>query len=149
MASAINYLHTLNICHRDIKPQNILLNYQTDETGIPECKLIDFGLSCLIAEKSNFESRVGTLLYVAPEVLKGSYDKRCDIWALGIVLYVMISGEVPYIFNHKEELYKLVKAGKVDWSGSFWTNMENNISADGIKCLKSMLQIDPKKRITA
>ena len=58
-------------------------------------------MSCLTTIEGKFESKVGTLLYVAPEVLKGNYDEMCDIWALGIVLYVLLSGEIPYIFKNR------------------------------------------------
>ena len=60
----------------------------------------------------------GTLLYVAPEILSGHYNESCDIWALGIILFILLSGEVPYDFTTREELYNKVKKGKLDWSSS-------------------------------
>jgi calcium-dependent protein kinase len=93
---ALKHLHANGICHRDLKPENIMfLNKQTDTI-----KLIDFGLSKKLNTSSNLLERqnsvVGTPYYVAPEVLTMDYDFRCDIWSVGVILFIMLSGYPPF-----------------------------------------------------
>lgn len=91
---AVNYLHSKNIAHRDLKPENIL--FSKDDN----IKLIDFGLSKpsmnLNGSKAKFGTVVGTPYYLAPEVLKGDYNKECDCWSLGVIMYVILTGILPF-----------------------------------------------------
>lgn len=80
------HMHNSNIVHRDLKPDNILF---LDKTIDSEVKIIDLGLANKI-RNFDFRSTVGTPYYVAPEVLKGSYDKACDIWSLGVIMWIML-----------------------------------------------------------
>ena len=105
------------ICHRDLKPENFLLQ---DEGPDAEIKLIDFGLSKrfgldveeqdteAVKNKLKMKTVVGTPYYVAPEVLKQSYDKSCDIWSLGIILYIFLCGYPPFEGNDSQEIFKNV-----------------------------------------
>ena len=86
---AISYLHTNGICHRDIKPENFMF-------AGGELKLIDFGLAAKFGSGSELNSQVGTAAYLAPEVLRGHYTYKCDIWSAGVMLYLMITGTTPY-----------------------------------------------------
>jgi len=86
--SAIHYLHEQGISHRDLKPENFLFENNSPDA---EIKIIDFGLSKSFLDNT-MRTVVGTALYVAPEVLKGKYDNRCDNWSLGIITYVLLSG---------------------------------------------------------
>lgn len=91
---AVNYLHTKSICHRDLKPENFLY---ADNSPNAEIKIIDFGLSSKFAENAiPMHSIVGTPYYVAPEVLRKNYGKECDIWSLGVILYILLSGYPPF-----------------------------------------------------
>ena len=99
--SAINYLHERGISHRDLKPENFLFENTTDDA---EIKIIDFGLSKQFFE-SSMRTVVGTALYVAPEVLKGKYDNRCDNWSLGIIAYVLLCGNPPFYGNNNKEIF--------------------------------------------
>ena len=84
-------MHSQGVIHRDIKPENIML------TENDELKLIDFGLSCMVnGAKSKSKAVAGTPYYMAPEVLAGLYDSKCDIWAIGVLLYVFMSGYLPF-----------------------------------------------------
>ena len=89
--SALNHMHSQGIVHRDIKPENIMV------TKEDELKLIDFGLSKRNKSMDNkMQTIAGTPYYMAPEVLKGEYDSKCDIWSLGVLLYVFMCGYLPF-----------------------------------------------------
>ncbi|MCQ2821395.1 MAG: protein kinase [archaeon] len=103
---AVNYLHKHEICHRDIKPDNILFSTIEEDSPI---KLIDFGFSEIFCkENSLMEDSMGTIFYMAPEVLQGKYTLKCDIWACGIILYVMLTGEAPFFSCDKNELIEKI-----------------------------------------
>jgi len=88
---AINHCHASGVVHRDIKPENIMIG----KDG--EYKLIDFGLSRRISNKNSTMSTIaGTPYYMAPEVIDGDYTSMCDIWSLGVLLYVLVSGYLPF-----------------------------------------------------
>lgn len=90
---AIAHCHESGVCHRDLKPDNILINKNYD------LKVIDFGLSKHIDKNiRSLVSRVGTPAYMAPEVILGNrYDLKCDIWSLGVLMYNLICGNVPFL----------------------------------------------------
>ena len=93
ISSAIYYLHSFGIVHRDLKPENIMMTKNSNDSV---SKLNDFGLSTIIGPNVKCSEKCGTLCYVAPEVLLGkSYDKRVDLWSLGIISYVLLSGCLP------------------------------------------------------
>ena len=94
---AVNYLHCHGICHRDLKPENILLS-SMDEFS--QLKLIDFGLSKVLETMDEtMKGEVGTLYYMAPEVILGDYNEKCDVWSCGVILYIMLSGNPPFFFK--------------------------------------------------
>lgn len=103
--SACDYIHSKGIAHRDLKPENLLLSSNSEDA---EIKIIDFGLSkklrhCGIVE-SRRQSKVGTPLYVAPEVLNGHYSFECDNWSLGCIMYFLLCGETPFFSEDIDEL---------------------------------------------
>ena len=87
----LNYLHTFDIVHRDLKLENFLYSHKGEDA---EIKLIDFGLSQKYQEVNDIKMKTvaGTALYVAPEVLEGKYDAKCDLWSCGIIMYLLLSG---------------------------------------------------------
>ena len=102
---AVNHCHTNRIVHRDLKPENIM--YDGDD-GI---KIIDFGLSKSFVDGS-MHTVAGTPLYLAPEVLTGNYGQECDCWSLGVVMYVILSGYLPFPGRNSAEIYEKVKSGQ-------------------------------------
>lgn len=119
MAGSIRYLHSNGIVHRDLKPENLLLSAADDLTSI---KLIDFGLSkqCL-AEGQSMHTRAGTPYYIAPEVLNGTYGMECDIWSLGVILYILVAGYPPFYGNDDREILQKVRNCIYDFTGQEWT----------------------------
>lgn len=103
---ALLHCHSQNIIHRDIKPENIM--YGPDG----EVRLVDFGLAKQTKKNSSLHTVAGTPYYIPPEVLQGSYGKECDLWSLGVVLYVMITGNFPFDGNNRAEVFSLIKKGK-------------------------------------
>jgi calcium-dependent protein kinase len=108
---ALAYLHKKKVCHRDIKPENILF------TSSGTVKLGDFGLARLMEGTDAF-SRVGTPYYLAPEVILGRYNQRCDLWSLGVVLFYALLGSLPFKGEDFEELFSSIQNGVVrEWHG--------------------------------
>ena len=90
LLSACYHMHSQGVIHRDIKPENIMLSKEG------EIKLIDLGLSQRTQGNKKLKTVAGTPYYMAPEVLDGHYDYKCDLWSLGVLLYVFMSGYLPF-----------------------------------------------------
>ena len=147
MLRAINHLHIKNICHRDLKPQNFLF---ASEAADSELKLIDFGLAHrfsdnLYKKKMNMETFVGTPHFIAPEILKGKYDKKCDIWSLGIIMCLMLTGTYPFIGSNNNQVYRSIMVEELKFDSTVF----QHISPLGIEFMKSILKKSPKERPTA
>lgn len=137
---AVSYLHSLNIIHRDLKPENILFKSKSDDS---EIKIIDFGLSKKCGEAETMHSVVGTLYYVAPEVLEKKYGHECDIWSLGVILYILLSGRPPFEGQNVEVFTKIIKA-EYDFESKRW----KKVSKEAIDLIQKMMEHDKKKRIS-
>lgn len=138
---AINHCHSENICHRDLKPENILLD--TDN----KVKLIDFGAAETFDKQQGMKGMIGTAYYIAPEVLneKGNYNEKCDMWSLGVILYMLLTGLAPFNGKTEEDIFKAIKKGTY----SVVPLEKRKISADAIELIRKMLTYAPKLRITA
>ncbi len=106
--SAIAYLHEHNICHRDIKPQNILLK---DKANIKSIKLIDFGIAKVFKEKEYENQPKGTTMYLAPQIINGKYGKEVDNWACGVILYILLCGRPPFYGKDIQAILLSIKKG--------------------------------------
>jgi len=139
----IRYCHEeKNIVHRDLKPENFLLSDRTDDAQV---KIIDFGLSTHAKRSSIMHQQVGTIYYVAPEVLSGSYNEKVDIWSIGVVAYVLLCGFPPFNGGDEVLTYDLVKAGNVTFPSPAW----DHISEEAVAFIKRLLELDPEKRPSA
>ena len=103
---ALHHMHSQKVVHRDIKPENIMLS----SNG--ELKLIDFGLSKRQDGNKKLKTIAGTPYYMAPEVLDGQYDSKCDTWSLGVLLYVFMSGYLPFQGENRNDVFYKIQNGK-------------------------------------
>ena len=139
--SAVAYLHSKKIAHRDIKPENILF-VSNDALNV---KLLDFGNSRKMGENEAMSGVYGTAYYVAPEVLQGNYTEKCDVWSVGVILYMLLSGNPPFNGRLDVEILNNVKQGSYEIQGGVW----NEISDSAKNLIVKMLTLDPDQRITA
>jgi len=141
---AICYCHRNQIIHRDIKPENIMIT-KREKNGCLQVKLIDFG-TAKIFEKGQSENRyVGSSYYMAPEVLKRKYDEKCDLWSIGVIFYILLTGRPPFDGNDDEEILKNVEIGVYDKTSYPFPSL----SSYAKDLINKLLQYDPKKRISA
>lgn len=137
--SALSHMHAQGVVHRDIKPENIMLA----KNG--ELKLIDFGLSKRTQGNKKMKTIAGTPYYMAPEVLDGQYDSKCDTWSIGVLLYVFMSGYLPFQGENRNEVFSKIQNGKFHFK-----HQEFEVaSPEVIDLIKKLLIVDPKKRLTA
>lgn len=109
-------------------------------------KLIDFGLSQLNQTLSTkMSEQVGTPYYVAPEVIKGKYVSKCDMWSFGVLLYIMLSGYLPFTGDDAEEVYKKVQSAKFTMEQKEW----KKVSEEAKDLVSKLLVVDYKKRLSA
>lgn len=107
--SGINYCHQRKVVHRDLKPENILMSRHQDD---PKITIIDFGTSCYQDPGKILNEKLGTLYYIAPEVLNKEYDEKCDLWSIGVILFILLCGYPPFNGNNDSEIRKSIKRGK-------------------------------------
>ena len=114
--------------------------------GDGHIKLIDFGLAKQTAKKKHLMSTLaGTPYFIAPEVLYGTYGRECDIWSLGVLLYMLLSGDYPFDGDSKAEVFEKIKQGHFEFKKPSW----KKISKEGKKLICQMICKDRKQRITA
>lgn len=133
--SAIEYCHNKGICHRDLKPENLLYLYPGTEKDNP-IKIIDFGLSQYISKEAKLKTKVGTAYYVSPEILNGKYSEKCDIWSIGVILYVLLSGDPPFNGPNDNVIYSKIAKMKYSFPKDKW----ENISDEAIDLISNMLK---------
>ena len=139
---AVNYMHEMNICHRDLKPDNFLYASKEPEADI---KVADFGMATgFAATGDSLNSVVGTPYYIAPEVLKGLYGKECDIWSLGVVMFFLLSGEQPFRSASLADIYKLISTCNYSFSSPVWSS----VSPQAKNLIQQLLVINPEHRIS-
>ena len=140
--SALAYCHSKGVTHRDLKPENILLEDKNEGLSI---KVADFGSSSFIDSKKKLSGCFGSAYYVAPEVLMGQYNEKCDIWSVGVIMYILLTGKPPYKGSDERIIMDQVKTTPLQVEGSQFLNL----SRDSINLLQSLLVVDYSSRISA
>ena len=128
--------------HRDLKPENVLLEASKE---FDQIKVIDFGTALAYKAQEKQKETIGTPYYIAPEVLKKDYGKECDIWSLGVMAYIILSGIPPFNGGSDSEIMSAIKTGKFDFKAPVW----KQISQEAKDFITQLLTYDPKKRPTA
>jgi len=142
MLLAINYLHNEGVVHRDLKLENFLY----DEKGSDVLKLIDFGFSNFFRESTAMRESCGTLHYIAPEVLSQSYfGGSCDMWSLGVIVYILLAGHVPFDGACSARIIRAISAGAFTMRTQHWSN----VSLEAQDFVKKLLVVKPADRMTA
>ncbi|XP_066574552.1 serine/threonine-protein kinase DCLK2 isoform X3 [Amia ocellicauda] len=144
LASALKYLHCLNIVHRDIKPENLLVCEYAD--GSKSLKLGDFGLATVV--EGPLHTVCGTPTYVAPEIIaETGYGLKVDIWAAGVITYILLCGFPPFRSenNLQEDLFDQILLGRLDFPSPYW----DNITDSAKELIGRMLQVNVEARYTA
>lgn len=140
----VNYLHERGICHRDLKLENFLFTSNADVSKA-SLKMIDFGLATTCKDGEEMTNMVGTPMYVAPEVLLGSYTRSCDLWSCGVILYILLSGVPPFKGQNKKQTVAQVLTGEFRFHEKYW----KHVSKGAKDLISKLLTVDPRKRYTA
>ncbi|XP_026066596.1 calcium/calmodulin-dependent protein kinase type II delta chain-like isoform X14 [Carassius auratus] len=141
---SVHHIHQHDIVHRDLKPENLLLASKCKNAAV---KLADFGLAIEVqGDQQAWFGFAGTPGYLSPEVLrKEAYGKPVDIWACGVILYILLVGYPPFWDEDQHKLYQQIKAGAYDFPSPEW----DTVTPEAKNLINQMLTINPSKRITA
>ncbi|XVE78991.1 hypothetical protein DITRI_Ditri14bG0022300 [Diplodiscus trichospermus] len=134
--------HSMGVIHRDLKPENFLLLNKDENSPL---KATDFGLSVFYKPGDVFKDIVGSAYYIAPEVLKRRYGPEADIWSIGVMLYILLSGVPPFWAESEHGIFNSILRGHVDFTSDPWPS----ISPQAKDLVRKMLNSDPKQRLTA
>uniref|UniRef100_A0A8D8Y790 non-specific serine/threonine protein kinase n=1 Tax=Cacopsylla melanoneura TaxID=428564 RepID=A0A8D8Y790_9HEMI len=144
LVSAVHFMHSRGVVHRDLKPENLLFS---DLAG-DNIKVVDFGFACL--KRESLHTPCFTLQYAAPEVLrqdKSGYDENCDLWSLGVILYTMLCGRVPFHARSRDDtalsIMNRIKEGQFNFAAEAWSNVSNEAK----DLTKGLLTVNPAQRI--
>jgi len=139
LLKALMHLNSLRMCHRDIKLENIMIDPAT-----LHIKLIDFGFSSFIMDKDLLYTQVGTPYYISPQILKGEYGKEWDMWSIGIVWFILLTGFPPFKSNNLKEIYRTIVQNNIEFLPKLWRNKSNF----AYSFTRQWLQYNPSERLT-
>eukprot|EP00928_Gymnodinium_smaydae_P067575 TRINITY_DN50574_c0_g1_i1.p1 TRINITY_DN50574_c0_g1~~TRINITY_DN50574_c0_g1_i1.p1 ORF type:complete len:599 (-),score=134.19 TRINITY_DN50574_c0_g1_i1:28-1596(-) len=140
MLLAVAYLHAHHIVHRDLKLENFL--YERENTD--HIKLIDFGFAKFWDRGNLMSQACGSIHYVAPEVLAHAYNEKADMWSIGVIVYMLLTGSPPFHGSSDNEVLKKIQRGKLHQSSRF-----KKLSESARELVQAMLNIDPVRRLSA
>ena len=134
----------MRVIHRDIKPENIMITGR-ENNGLLHVKLIDFGTAKIFIEGNKQKALVGSSYYIAPEVIRGKYDEECDLWSVGVIMYILLTGTPPFNGEDDDSILNAVSKGKYD------TNIEpyKALTPEAKDLITKLLKYNPDERITA
>ena len=143
MSTAVYYMHSFGVAHRDLKPENVLMTSDEEESDI---RILDFGLSKILGPYEKCDEPYGTLTYCAPEIIIDEpYSKAVDLWSLGIMTYLMVSGKLPFNSEDENEIARQVVYDEPDYiKNPIW----KNITPECKDFIQRLLEKDQNKRMT-
>lgn len=153
IVAAVAHCHSRGVLHRDLKPENILLASAPSASprgarAHPQrivTKIADFGLALALNQGETARGVAGSPFYIAPEVLTGEYGLAADVWSLGVILYILLSGVPPFWGPNDTAVFVQVLRGEVDFAEPAWAQ----VSADAKALIRALLQKDPAGRPSA
>ena len=128
----LSYLHDKGIVHRDMKPDNIVL--EENDGSRMNIKIIDFGAATYITRKTPLKGAVGTIGYSAPEVYKGTYNEKIDVWSGGVIMYILLCGKPPFEGTTDQQVIERTCSMRINVSGGVW----NSISREAVELLQAI-----------
>ncbi len=147
--SGLNYLHSKNIVHRDLKLENILISEIEKDKETNEkyfwVKIIDFGTAKIFEKNKNEKAVVGSSYYIAPEVLHKNYNEKCDTWSVGVILYMLIVGRAPFDGQNDEEILENIEKG--EFNSHHKKLLNSSIEVQDL--VKKLLEVNVKKRLSS
>uniref|UniRef100_A0A7S0ZIW8 Calmodulin n=1 Tax=Timspurckia oligopyrenoides TaxID=708627 RepID=A0A7S0ZIW8_9RHOD len=142
MLETLAYIHSQGIVHRDLKPENYLLDSPAEDARL---KLTDFGVSEFCKPGEFLKEKVGSPTYVSPDVMLGKYNFKADIWSLGVICYILLSGRTPFFGRNEREEFERARAGKFSMTKEPWPL----VSDEAKDLIRQMLTVDFEKRPSA
>ncbi|KAG2467922.1 MAP kinase-activated protein kinase 2 [Polypterus senegalus] len=147
IGEAIQFLHSINIAHRDVKPENLL--YTERRSSKPILKLTDFGFAKETTSHNSLATPCYTPYYVAPEVLgPEKYDKSCDMWSIGVIMYILLCGYPPFYSNHglaiSPGMKRRIRMGQYEFPNPEWSE----VSEEAKQLIRQLLKTEPTQRMT-
>jgi len=140
----IYYMHEKGVIHRDLKPENFLFS-SPEGLEASTLKIIDFGLSCRFTKGVPVTTKLGTPIYVAPEVLTGRYCEKADLWGCGIIMYILLCGYPPFNGSTDAEILRKVKLGRFSFDASNW----GRVSDEAKRLVGALLNVNVFERFGA
>lgn len=147
---AIYYMHENKYCHRDLKPENFLFTKKGPPKGNTPVKdntlkVIDMGLACTMEKDKQLTTKAGTPYYVSPQVLQGKYNEKCDMWSIGVIMYVLLCGYPPFYGDSDSEVLAKVKLGNFSFNAQDW----KGVSEDAKTLIRNLLKMNEADRLSA
>jgi calcium/calmodulin-dependent protein kinase I len=143
LISTISYLHSHHIVHRDLKPENILMMHPDDDSAIT---ITDFGFAINCHGRNQLSDFCGSANYIAPEILNGElYGPAVDLWSIGVIVYILLSGYIPFSGDTQEDQFAAIKSGLYYFPDEAW----GNISDIGKSFVTKLLDLNPTNRMSA
>jgi calcium-dependent protein kinase len=139
--SAVFYMHSQGIIHRDLKLENMLLESQSSKN----IKIADFGTACEMPQGKKLTQMIGTINYIAPEIFKKSYTEKCDMWSCGVIMYILLTGKLPFSSKTKKQTINLIIKGEFNKVNNEYLS----ISPPGKELISKFLELNFSKRISA
>jgi calcium/calmodulin-dependent protein kinase I len=143
MLKAMSYCHNHKIAHCDMKPKNLLLMSEDNDSFI---KLADFGFAARCNEPKSLTKQCGTPFFVSPEILmRQPYDEQSDMWSVGCIVFLLLSGNLPFMGRSQKELFRKIVSGKYEFDEADWCDVSN----DAKDLVEKLLVLDPDMRLNA